>query len=137
MSNEKIDAEVWARKDDLSARQTAANVTGYVFEGKEVLIENFIEYAEKIRAWLFTNQKLTVDVTAPKMPETSGTQVLPQPTLAQQKTLEYIAVELKTELNDKLKNEVLDFVEQTYQKRLYPSKIPTADKFVAWYQNKW
>ena len=90
--------------------------------------------------------KMSVKVAAPEppFPTISGSTIpferhnaIPMPTLAQQKTLEYIAVELKTELNDKLKNEVLDFVEQTYQKRIYPSKISTADKFVAWYQNKW
>lgn len=102
--NENVDEATWRRKDDLSARQTAANVTGYVFEGKEPDIDAFLEYSEKIRKWLFENQ---LPVESPEKKEKTAKKDktideepaestdTPQPTQQQDKVLKAIAKKVK------------------------------------------
>ena len=59
--------------------------------------------------------------------------IIPMATAAQQKILEYIAIELKIDLDDSLREEVLDWTESNYKKRIYPSKEETGKKFIKWW----
>lgn len=126
MSNENLSDEVWRRKDDLSARQTAANVVGYIFEGKEIDSDAFLDYAEKIRAWLFTNQlaaeiKPLVNVTT--IIEEDKSVDTPQPTQQQDKILK--AVAKKTNL----KVEFIRAKVYEYYKK-YPTNEASVEKVI-------
>jgi len=57
-------------------------------------------------------------------------EVLPAPTLQQQEVLEYIAEALKTKVDDKLKREILDFIEKEFNQRTYPTKKSSVNKFI-------
>jgi hypothetical protein len=97
MANNDISPEVWAKKDDLSARQTAANVTGYVFEGKEVPSKDFLKYAEDIRKWLFINQtplpKKESKKEQVKKDKATENPTIPTPTLVQKPILDNLQKE--------------------------------------------
>ncbi len=108
---EKVDELVWKKKDFLYARQTAANVTSAVFEGKEILSEDFMKYADDIFNWLFQEQDKL---------KTEQQGVLPTPTQAQQKILEAIAHEVGVEVNDDLKLKVITWANEVHTIRKYP-----------------
>jgi hypothetical protein len=125
-----VSDDVWKRKDYLSAKQTAANVTSYVFEGKEISADDFILFAGKIFDWLFQEQTPLPDLKPSKCPVLGEPQELPTPTLEQQKVLELIAAKLNRKVDDNLKRSVLDWVNRTYAKTVYPSKESNVEKFV-------
>ena len=64
MSNyTKDDKEAFARKDILSARQSAAKNTATIFEGKSIPFEDFKDYAELMFKWIYEGQKPVDAVT--------------------------------------------------------------------------
>lgn len=134
--NNIVDELVWRRKEYLSARQTAANVTSYVFEGKEIKSADFLKYAEDIREWLWQEQ-LPFQEAPPKPVEITTVMPIsvPMPNLLQKTVIDAIAAGGFS--NDVfLWKEVLDFAEETYKVRTYPQKMETVGAFIKWKNEK-
>lgn len=132
MSNgNNVSDDVWRKKDDLSARQTAANVTGYIFEGKGDVIDStsFLEYAEKIRAWLFVNQDPMPDAKRKSV----ESKTLPTPTLAQKKVLDAIKEKIQ-QLG--IEQDVLDWAEEVHKVRKYPESVKSVEAFIKWHNER-
>jgi len=124
--NDKVSEDVWKKKDLLSARQTSANVTSYVFEGKEVDSEAFLEYAEKIFQWLYQDQD---------SPKSNPAKELPKPTPEEKEVLDKIVEKLDL-TRDEVYAKVLEYTEKVYKKRVYPKNIATIEKFLTWLKEK-
>lgn len=126
----KEDKLAFKKKDYLYARQTASNVTASVFEGKEIDLEGFIEYADKIFNWLFQEQDPLPD-TVPV--ERSPTSVIPKPTADQVPVLK--AVMEQTGLDkDSVCIGVLDYSTNVLHKTVptYPTNMESVGKIVEW-----
>lgn len=132
-NEQQVSEETWKRKDYLSARQTAANVTSYVFEGKEVKSEDFIKYAESIFVWLFQEQTPLPKSVAPPVNKPVAVE-LPTPTLEQNKILESISKQLNMPV-DSIKPITLIWAKIVTGKETYPSKDSSVSKFIEWYKS--
>lgn len=121
MKENNISEDIWKKKDLLSAKQTSANVTSYIFEGKEIDVDTFLEYAEKIFQYLFQGQN--------NRQEMSSSLVIPEPTAAQKKIVD----EINRQVGKDVRADILNWAEKMVGKRIYPAKSESVDKFIQWY----
>ena len=131
MGTENVPEIVWQRKTYLSARQTAANVTSSIFEGKEIDSEGFVKYANDVFEWLFQEQEKIKD----KKPHPDIKPELPNP--EQMKIIEHIALKLSINpITEALKETILDWAEEKKKSRMYPYHISSVVEFINWYKER-
>ena len=118
MTNDNVSPDTWKRKDYLSARQTSANVTSYIFQGKEIDADTFLEYSGKVFCWLFQEQEKFAD---------KGFTVEPTLTITQQKVKD--AVEKKLGKSIAL-NDLYAWTESVGHEGMLPEKLNSVDKIV-------
>jgi hypothetical protein len=135
------DKLAFKKKDLLYARQTAANVTSAIFEGKEVDSDTFIEYADKVFDWLFQEQE-KLDVS--NVPNTSTNSVPkpvsgfepPKPTVEQKKVLDAIFSKVGYDgmIWEDMCQKVLNYSTEVagVSNPTYPKSMASVDKIVEW-----
>lgn len=119
-------------KDLLNSKQSSLKAASIVNEGNNTItVKEILEQAQGYFEWLTAEQNFSDLNNPPEKESSPKKEFIPAPTLEQKKVLDYIAEQLKVELNDKLKKEVLNWVEKKYNKKgLYPTKIETAKLFI-------
>ena len=135
----EIDPLVWAKKDHLSARQTAANCTSYIFQGTGVDIEYLKKYADEIFNWLFQEQD-KLDVKVPEvskrdnLPTPTESDSVPVPTADQKKVLDAICVHLPKLAPKEVQQRVLQYSTEVAGKSSpqYPTNILAVEPIVKW-----
>jgi len=137
----ETDPSVWAKKDHLSARQTAANCTSYIFQGTGVDIESLKKYADEIFTWLFQEQD-KIAVKVPKVVKKKATKEvpptesdsLPVPTAAQKKILDTICVQLPEISPKEVQQKVLQYSTEVAKKSTpqYPTSKLAVEPIVKW-----
>lgn len=110
------DKKAFARKDILSARQSAAKNTAVIFEGKEVSFDIFKTYADLMFEWIYDGQKPMTDVLQAV-----------NKSVKKSKTEGIISIEPHLTLNQKA-------VKEAVEKSL--NRLVSVDDLLAWSNNQ-
>jgi len=129
-------------KDIMNCRQSALKAATTNNEGKSKKTESLKKEADEYYIWLrqdqdsfiigeHTNEKVGVGNQAP-----NNEQQLPEPTLVQKKVLDAISEKaFDGTITIAIKIKVLNWAEEVYGQRSYPTKLDSVDKFINWNNN--
>ena len=140
----EADKVAFKKKDLLYARQTAANVTSAIFEGKEIDSNIFIDYAGVVFDWLFQEQDKLDERNVPQIGNTSKPDV-PTPSVEQKKVLDAIFNKLNLTFDGnspciseiEIQKKVLQYSTKVANvvNPTYPKSMASVDKIVNWINN--
>lgn len=128
-------------KDVMNCRMSALKAAATNNEGKGISAAYMMGEATVYFAWLRQDQDVDTKPepsTSTDLGNTPGTTLgqLPEPTLAQKKVLDAISEKVfDGTITIAVKTKVLNWAEEVYGQRSYPTKLNSVDEFINWYNN--